>query len=440
MNSTPDNRFQRIAKSLLSTVTVIDEMGYNDGNLFRCYSRKGYSTSRNLPVVLIYSDKENTKFDIYEFITMAELGRMGLAQAEQIGAITKDDLENKPTPLIAVDMLTKMKDKMVDENSYSTIKSFVNYNVRIGDTPEQAVAKVFSRYIAWQVNPLKDLNGFFKFVVKKHSTGGKDLLYHILCIKQKLHPSVFEGYFGKVEFTEESTVKTDHIDKWNLIVAPTVKFERDVLVKFLSNVEALLSKEHLQSLAYGDLVITTTLKQGHLAEYEMRKDNILLKVKGLNPDERASRSLIHELGHRKFDRYFNIQQKKAVFEKYNELKKKIPALQIDDIIDMSVGVVKILDRALSRGNMIYKALVIEPKENKFPKDTVLKLTGIQSYKILNKPQPENAFPTSYSGVSPTEFFAEMFAEWLTGKLSPNLSEWMKDLMTDKVAPVKDSLQ
>ena len=107
---------------------------------------------------------------------------------------------------------------------------------------------------------------------------------------------------------------------------------------------------------------------------------------------------------------------------------------------MSVGVVKILDRALSRGNMIYKALVIEPKENKFPKDTVLKLTGIQSYKILNKPQPENAFPTSYSGVSPTEFFAEMFAEWLTGKLSPNLSEWMKDLMTDKVAPVKDSLQ
>lgn len=185
-----------------------------------------------------------------------------------------------------------------------------------------------------------------------------------------------------------------------------------------SAVKALTSTP-FKSVLYGDVYVVGQIQQSNtLAWYYLKTDEVYVRSmakKGIDD----LRTLIHELGHRYYWQKLPVEKQRLVRALYNDLGReagrassdvKLPV--VGDILPLTVrGMTKVKPVIVKDDGVFFH---LEP-EGKVKISEVL-------VALKKKEVSQSVFPSAYSMTSDTEFFAECFADYVLGKLKPDLSK------------------
>ena len=193
-----------------------------------------------------------------------------------------------------------------------------------------------------------------------------------------------------------------------------------------------ISKKGLSKLAYGNVFIVNTLSGGKLADYMESSDNIRVavnKLKRVTKD--AIGSLIHELGHRNWFKFFN--NKADVKYRFEEahldgMGSKVD-LEVGDLVgEKSTGntyeIVGNLGLSFYIKLIDAKSKVDKKKIGEKYRVDVKKMQFLEPIgKKKKKENWQSYFPTAYSMKNVEEFYAELFKGWVTGELKDPAKSW-----------------
>ena len=124
--------------------------------------------------------------------------------------------------------------------------------------------------------------------------------------------------------------------------------------------------------------------------------------------------LIHELGHRLYDKFLNEEVKERIKSRYNFTKNK--KLKAGDVLTLSNNK-KYIFIKYYRNKLLCKSILDNQKyyiEFKY----IIKINNINFINV----------PTVYSLTNEEEFFAELFSNYITNKLDKNLKDWLNKIL------------
>jgi len=142
----------------------------------------------------------------------------------------------------------------------------------------------------------------------------KEKLFDLLVDDYQMQPARFIKWFGKVNSEEVLNIKHK---KWNAYHHKIIK--EGTVTKILDKVESLLSRKGFGNLAYGDIQF---LKENigdknYSGDYFETPDSIRIKI---TTPSKMLIDIIHELGHRKYSKKFNSNQRTKIFKIFKDLK------------------------------------------------------------------------------------------------------------------------
>lgn len=266
-------------------------------------------------------------------------------------------------------------------------------------------------------------------------------LYKHLVIKDNLHPAIFEDMFGKVNLGEVTGTQTIQSGPWTIqfLDEKAAKSADPATVEnLLDTIRKSLQSRGLGNLAYGNVMVSNTLKGGRkLADYEEQSDMIRLRAKALKGKVGHDfiRSIAHELAHRNWSKRISISDKRKIFniyiQKMASSKKAISLGVGDKVSDETGNKYEILGRDIS-GDYKVKMLASSSEPKDVGKTFLFRSQRVMAdnIKIEGKKKPEDIssfFPTTYSMKNPEEMYAELFAVWMIGSLKEPAKSWMEEI-------------
>lgn len=184
--------------------------------------------------------------------------------------------------------------------------------------------------------------------------------------------------------------------------------------------EQLVKAKGFGKICYGDVHITRQIsKQRTLAFYQIKSDEMFVRA-GVRLNVDSLHVFIHELGHRLQLRFLPPSKTAELKELYQKHKRQSRGIQ-DQVVFPEIG-----EEVPYRGKVL-QVVKLEPARSRI----VLKLKGdesnavytipLQKWKSPSQPDPgpkAGGFVTPYAGTDPEENFAELFAFYCLGRLSP----------------------
>lgn len=288
---------------------------------------------------------------------------------------------------------------------------------------------------------------FYKFISNKElrdlivKKTYKDInkigLFNYMSTKEKMNPGNFEEVFGPVEMEKSERITKIDYDRWTIFIDRDVKYDIDTIKKILSNANQKLNSKGLGKLAYGEILAVNTLKGRIIADYEESKDIIRLRTKGMKGSKGELNNLLHEIGHRNYNRFLGNQEKQEIELKYRSAKRGIPAIRDFDLKGGDELINKINNEKYVFSFIEYPNIVVKLIESDNKRKKIGQLYEINSEILMNnflingkepkKNDMSTFFPTSYAFKNSEEMYCELFADWLIGSLNNPAKEWMDEL-------------
>ena len=222
----------------------------------------------------------------------------------------------------------------------------------------------------------------------------------------------FELYFNtNVEFNNENINGFQKYDyhKWE-IIANIKRINIDDITNILNEIEHKIGNK-FNFLCYGRIEFVKNLT-GVAADYDENQDSIRVSMK--YSKEEIINYLIHELGHRLYDKFLNEEVKERIKSRYNFTKNK--KLKAGDVLTLSNNK-KYIFIKYYRNKLLCKSILDNQKyyiEFKY----IIKINNINFINV----------PTVYSLTNEEEFFAELFSHYITNKLDKNLKDWLNKIL------------
>ncbi len=257
--------------------------------------------------------------------------------------------------------------------------------------------------------------------IKKDEVIEKPELYGILVGKERFHHSTFIELFGEVEDTGKSISQGKH-NKWIFRWETKTKFDVEGLTKIIDEVEERLRSKGFDNLAYGELSITGSLGSKY-ADYLPESDYVRVSSKSINVGQ-GIHSFIHELGHRLWYKFLDIDKKREVDNKYrNLMKDKIDINKGDTVIEKSTGkeyeVEGVFGNSLSVKNDEGKIFITKI-------DNINK--GFLEIKGKEKSDSDLYFSRDYSKKNTEEFFADSFMIYIMDEIKEPAKSWFEGII------------
>jgi hypothetical protein len=192
-------------------------------------------------------------------------------------------------------------------------------------------------------------------------------------------------------------------------LANQTKADPAAVIKTLGLAERLIRQSdipNVKSVLYGPVIIATKLKgeANVMAFYSPQQDTIYIQALK-SYSHVVEKTLLHEIGHRYFNKFAKAESKREWREHDVQVGKKTRALEIGDLIYDSGKEYEFYEKTL-HGSKLYAAL----------RDPVSKEpNGYIDYKEATR---GTAYPTAYSATNFEEHFCEAFSMYLLGTLQP----------------------
>lgn len=159
---------------------------------------------------------------------------------------------------------------------------------------------------------IQDSTPMFIFKMLKMT---KEQLFNYLVGELQMQVVNFHKWFGKIE--ESESVKHIKLGNWNVYHDYLIKPE--FIIQIMNKVESILSRIGCKELAYGNIHF---LKQriGHgkyLGDYFESNDSVRVTVDNVTE---SVTTIIHELGHRKYNKFLKAKNIKMIFEMFKDIK------------------------------------------------------------------------------------------------------------------------
>lgn len=249
----------------------------------------------------------------------------------------------------------------------------------------------------------------------------KEKMYHYFLAKQKMHPTDFIELFGEISLENVEDVDNFKYKKWDIELFKGVKIDKEKIIQLLDLVESKLSSKGFSNLCYGKVVFVRTMTGRTLADYLHTSD--LMRIKTFKRlDNEMIKTIIHELGHRLYYK-FGIDKRKVYNEFFDSKMKEDGTFKMIKGERVKINKVEFVVEEDLRDSFIAKPFQLD-KEDLSKFQTTFKIKKVPEIEFLDREVKieKNYFPTSYSETKDTEWFAELFAFYVLGKLKePALS-------------------
>lgn len=273
-------------------------------------------------------------------------------------------------------------------------------------------------------------SSYSDFILKKQVMTTKELAVFMIKNLNMSNHDFQNEFFEKIgDFEEQQDFKKIKYGSWDIILQSGVK-DIEQVKKLLDRVQAQC-REYTE-LFYGVVEVKKKLQGRVLADYSQKGD--YMRIKANRADEEFVKTFIHELGHRLWRKFLDYKQKDVIERKYYQMLINQPQItfQKGDLIQTKQGfVVEFIE--MKNGKYRVRLINKPSRIRRFDIGNILIYPQLSYQDIVKinhqKIQMDKIdFPTNYSKKSVTQFFAECFAYWMTGKLNRELIEFFKKVL------------
>lgn len=215
--------------------------------------------------------------------------------------------------------------------------------------------------------------------------------------------------------TAASQVKTVGLFKVHNTIGADAKQFKEIQGLFENATRSLSTARDFKKVLYGDVYVVGQLRQSNtLAWYKVQSDDVYVRSLAKKGGDDLH-SLIHELGHRYWFKFATAKQKQGIGALFSQLSltpaPTVARPKVGDVLPVPV-----------RGAKGTKFVIVKDDGLFFHTTPPGKFDARALMKVLTqKAKGTSVFPTTYSMTDVDEFFAECFAHYTLGRLSPALT-------------------
>jgi|LauGreDrversion4_2_1035121.scaffolds.fasta_scaffold00567_23 hypothetical protein len=226
--------------------------------------------------------------------------------------------------------------------------------------------------------------------------------------------------------------------------------QKDKLVKALNDVHTLVSASKVpffKDALYGNFIVlkANDIQIDETGKYIDQTDEIWLMYDEIVslPEQALVHVIIHELGHRYYQKVLNDVERHNWLDYYSTLlmseEKGLPKVGESLFLDYNIQLTnqKTGEKTIPGSDTIIKVDSSDPSNLKFHFKFPSGSTGVLTEASFLKANPPH-FPSMYSKTNKEEFFCETIAFYTTGKIRPDLKKTLEAEFKNRfITPFED---